>query len=797
MSKIFDFIFSPKLSVIVIVIFLIAQIVATFLPTEIESWRYVYSTVWFEAVMWIFGINLAGVMVRYKTYKKIPVFVLHLSVIVILIGAGITRYIGYSGVLHLRNGQTKSSVVIRDKANPLHIKVKQLGFSVKLDRFVIKRYPGSMQPNSYDSYVTVKDGKNVFEYHIYMNHILTYKGYRFYQAGFDKDAKGTILAVSYDPGMYFTYAGYILLIVGFALVLFYSRSRFVSRIKSLNGIAVFILFFTFVFSSYGWSFNIKTFDKNSQAAAKAFSSILVQHNGRIEPMDTLDMNIIYKLTGKSSLYGLNYNQIIIGMLTYPEVFQKLPMIHIKSASIKRLLKIKGSYASYNSFFNKNGELKFMNEINKAFHMPDSKRNDTQREWIKINEMIYISSLVYTSDIFKIFPTPDSKAHNYVWYSPFEIGEMFKHKQIDFKGALFYLQRYGMLIKGLKNLNIDEINKAKREIFTIQKTFSGDILPSKSRVKWEIIYNHLQIFVYLIGVYSTLGLIAILLGFVEIMKDKKYPKIEKGLIVFGAFALLVHTGNMIIRWYIAGHAPWSDAYESIIFIAWGSAFASLLFFRKSAFGLGSGLFSAGMFMMVANLDNINPQITNIVPVLNSYWLLIHVAFSVISYGFMSVGAILGLLNMILYPMKKKKRLDRQIERINNVIYVSLYIGFALLSIGTIFGAVWANESWGAYWSWDPKETWSLVSILVYAYLLHDNIMYKPPNEFFFSLLAFLSFFFILMTYFGVNFYIAQGLHSYGRGSAGYEWFYILQIGVALWFLVVAYLFFADKIKKNRL
>ncbi len=795
MRKFYDFLFSPKFSVIIIVIFLIAQITATFLPSEAESWRYVYAAKWFEIVIWLFGINLVGVMFKYKTYKKIPVFVLHLSVIIILVGAGVTRYAGCNGILHLRDNQTKSQIVITNKKNPFKTETKRLNFSIKLDRFVLKRYPGSMQPSSYDSYVTVKDKNGSFSYHIYMNHILKYKGYRFYQADFDKDAKGSILAVSYDPGMYITYAGYILLILGFLLSIFYKKGRFVACLNALKKGSALALIILFMTTSYAKAFDLHAFAQNSKSAAKAFSSILVQQNGRVEPMDTLDMNIVHKLTMKSSLLGLNYNQIVLGMITKPKEFQNLPLIHVGNKNIRKLLKIRGSYASYNSFFDKNGRLKFIKEIGTAFHTPDSKRTTAQREWLKINELIYISSLVYTYDIFKLFPLPDSKIHNYVWYSPFDIEQMFKLRKIGFDKALFYIKMYGNLIKGLKNLNLQEINKAKREVYKVQKMFSGDILPSKNRIKWEILYNHLQIFTYLIGVYSLLGLFAILLGFFEIFKQKRFKWFGRGLIAFSAFALLLHTANMIVRWYIAGHAPWSDAYESIIFIAWGSAFASIVFFRKSMLSLGSGLFSAGMFMMVANLDNINPQITNIVPVLNSYWLLIHVAFSIISYGFMSVGAMLGGLNIILYALKKKRELESQINRLNNIIYICLYIGFALLSIGTIFGAVWANESWGAYWSWDPKETWSLISILVYAYLLHNGIMYKTSSGFYFSLLALLSFFSILMTYFGVNFYIAQGLHSYGRGSAGYGWFYVLQVGIVLWFCVVILKYLTEITKKR--
>ncbi len=796
MTKIFNIIFSARLSVLIIIVFVIAQIVATFLPTEAASWRYIYATRWFELIMWIFGINLTGAMFKYKTYKKIPVFILHLSVIVVLIGAGITRYAGYSGILHLREGQTKSFIVETNKKNPSKTMIKHLGFKIKLDRFVLKKYPGSMQPSSFDSYVTVEDGKHSFSYHIYMNHILSYKGYRFYQADFDKDAKGSILSVSYDPGMYVVYFGYFLLIVGFLLVVFYKKGRFVAHIKRLKTGSLLILSFISILTTQANAFDLQTFAKDSTSVSKIFSSILVQHNGRIEPMDTLDMDIVHKLTKKSKLLGLNYNQIVIGMITEPKEFQRLPLIYVKDKNIRKLLNIKGSYASYNSFFDKSGRLKFIEEITKAFHTPDSKRTTPQREWLKINEMIYISSLVYTYDIFKLFPTPNAKEHNYGWYSPFEIEQMFKNKKIDFSGALFYLKRYGMLIKGLKTFNPAMVGKAKQEILKIQKTFSGGILPTENRIKWEIIYNHMQIFTYLIGIYSTIGFFAILLGFVEVLREKRYKLPDRGLIVLSLAALLLHTANMIIRWYIAGHAPWSDAYESIIFIAWGSAFASVTLFRKSMLSLGSGLFSAGMFMMVANLDNINPQITNVVPVLNSYWLLIHVAFSIISYGFMSVGAMLGLLNLLLYALKHKKPLDEQTEKLNNIIYISLYIGFALLSIGTIFGAVWANESWGAYWSWDPKETWSLISILIYAYLLHEGIMYRASNGIFFSLLAFLSFFFILMTYFGVNFYIAQGLHSYGRGSAGYGWFYLLQTGIVVWFGAVISKYITDMLQSKR-
>jgi cytochrome c-type biogenesis protein CcsB len=213
-------------------------------------------------------------------------------------------------------------------------------------------------------------------------------------------------------------------------------------------------------------------------------------------------------------------------------------------------------------------------------------------------------------------------------------------------------------------------------------------------------------------------------------------------------------------------------------------------------LGAGLFMAGMFMMVAHLNNIDPQITNMVPVLKSYWLLIHVAVITSSYGFLAVGAMLGFLNIILFGLRKYKNLDYQIKEINNIIYLSFYMGLALLSIGTFLGGVWANESWGRYWSWDPKETWSLITMIAYAMVIHTKMVPKMRGEFIFSLLAFLSFFFVLMTYFGVNFYIAQGLHAYGRGEGDATWFNVLKAGIGIWtMIVVATLIMAITHKKS--
>ncbi len=800
LKKLYNAFFSLETAVILSLIFIGAQMYATLgFATLQQAWGGVYETKWFEAIMWLLGINLIGVMFRYKTYKKIPIFVLHVSVLVILLGAAVTRYFGYEGNLHLRNGETKCEIMVeRSKSNPADVYPKKLGFCVKLDKFVLRHYPGSMQPSSYDSYLSIysTNGKFLFKYHLYMNHILVYKGYRFYQASYDMDGQGSIISVNHDPGMYITYFGYLLMAIGFFWSMVYRKSRFRLTVKKLKQSGLFsILLLLMMGSVHANAFDVKQYAEKSKKVTDIWANVLVQKSGRIEPLDTLDLDIVHKLTFKSHLLGMNYNQIVAGMVAFPDTFQKLPLIYVGHPTIRKMLGIKGKYAPYNAFFNPDGSFRFNKQIDKAFKTPNKDRTVLQREWLKINERVYVSFEVYTAQIFKLFPTPKAAKMNYRWFSISDIAQAVKMGLMNPIDAQFYYNLFDKLATGVKTYNVALEKKTADEIYSLQKEYSSAVMPSKSRIKWEIIYNRAQIFPKLLGIYTTIGLLAIILGFIEILRAKRFKTIEKILIGFGALALLVHTGNMFLRWYVSGHAPWSDAYESILFIAWGAAFSSLIFFRRSMLALGGGFFVAGMFMMVAHLNNISPQITNLVPVLKSYWLLIHVAVITSSYGFLAVGSMLGLLNLILFVLRGKFSLDAQIKQLNNIIYIALYIGLALLSIGTFLGGVWANESWGRYWSWDPKETWSLISMIVYALVIHTKMIPKMKGEFLFSLMAFLSFFFILFTYFGVNFYIAQGLHSYGQGVVdGYGWVNILFAGMGAWFGVFIYGIFVAILKK---
>jgi len=723
--------------------------------SEQKAWQLVYSNKLFELTMFLLFINLLGIIVRFKIYKKLSIFIFHLSILFILLGAGITRYFSIQGIIDLKENQITNKMLLIDKSSNIK-KFINLGFDIKLNKFVIHKYPGSNEASSYDSYITIFDKNKTFKFHIYMNHPIVYKGFKIYQMGFDKNE--SILFLNKDKGVYVTYLGYILLIIGFILLIFDKRSVFYKTILALKRSGVFVILF--IFHTNLFSMNLDMFNKNSKLLENDFKRILVQFNGRVMPLDTFNLLLVKKISKTDKVSNLDYNQIIMGLIAFPNEFVSFPLIYVKSKFIRKKLGIK-KYATYNDFIDKNGNFLYQKEVNDALKTPPKNRNAIQREWVRLNENIYILYSIFSLRIFNIFATQDSKKLNNKWFNIYEIkGDIFTKN--------FYNNLLNSLIFTLQSFNVNKLKDIHNIIYDLQRKYTPTIIPSKFKVEAEIFYNYLDLFKKLIYIYLLLAIITIIMAFIKIFKNIEFNLTILFFIIFMVF--LAHTFNMILRWYISAHAPWSNAYESIIFIAWSSVFVALIF-RKNLLALGSGLIISAIFMLIAHLNSINPQITNVVPVLKSYWLLIHVAIITISYGFLAIASLLGFFNLILFT---KKGIIQKTKDLNNIIFLALYIGLVFLTIGTFLGGVWANETWGSYWSWDIKETWSLITIIAYALLLHFRFFIK--NEFIFSLLVFLAFFFVLMTYFGVNFYMAKGLHSYGRAEGSIIWFDIIKVGI---------------------
>ncbi len=292
------------------------------------------------------------------------------------------------------------------------------------------------------------------------------------------------------------------------------------------------------------------------------------------------------------------------------------------------------------------------------------------------------------------------------------------------------------------------------------------MPSESKIDLEIAYNKYNIFSRLAKYYGYIGAILLILHFINILKPKidlKWVIRISSVLVIVLF--LLHTAGLVLRWNISGHAPWSNGYESMIYIAWATILSGLIFVRRSEITLAVTAVLASLILAVAGMSWMDPEITNLVPVLKSYWLIIHVAIITASYGFLALGAMLGFFNLILMNFKTKnnfERLNLTITELTYIIEMTLIVGLFMLTIGTFLGGVWANESWGRYWGWDPKETWALVTVLVYSFVAHMRFIPGFRGNFAYSFSSLISYASVLMTYFGVNYYLS-GLHSYAKGD----------------------------------
>jgi cytochrome c-type biogenesis protein CcsB len=296
-----------------------------------------------------------------------------------------------------------------------------------------------------------------------------------------------------------------------------------------------------------------------------------------------------------------------------------------------------------------------------------------------------------------------------------------------------------------------------------------LLASESKINVEILYNKLQIFIVLRNFYSILSVVLLLLAFIEnlqVIKNKFVTwslNISIGLLGIG---FVYHTVGLIMRWYLTGHAPWSNGYESLLLVAWGGLLAGFSFVRYSKITLAATALLAFFMLMTASHSSYDPQLTNLQPVLKSYWLIVHVATLTISYGFLGLGFFLGLINLFIILFKNTKnriKLDLILAELTYINEMNLTVGIVLATIGTFLGGVWANESWGRYWGWDAKETWALVIVLAYTLVLHLRFIPKMKSVYAFNVASVLGFASVIMTFVGVNYYLSKGLHSYGAGD----------------------------------
>jgi cytochrome c-type biogenesis protein CcsB len=598
-----------------------------------------------------------------------------------------------------------------------------------------------------------------------MNNILKHKGYRFYQSSYDPDELGTILAVNHDlAGMLITYAGYGLLFLFIILSLLNRKSVFNtvnagywnSELRKKAPALIILLLVSGLINVDAQKLVA------SKDAAEAFGNVLVQdQKGRTKPLFVLSNDILRKVTRENKFEGLTPMQVYLGIYLDFDNWKDVPMIKISNRDLQKSLGISRNLASFAELVDLagGGSYKLSEGISKAYAKSPGTRTKADKEIMKVDERVNILYMIYTGGFLKIFPL-----HNdpHSWGSPEDAIKTAMNRE----DSIYLKNVIPLFAEALRANNNTTARQISSSIKEYQEKFAGYDLPPESKSKAESIYYKLMIFERLFPFYATLGVLMLIGLIIMVIRGRKNTSMFVRILSWVLFAgFLFHTFGLGIRWYIAGHSPMSNGYESMIFISWVTLLAGFIFSRKSPFALSATAVLAGMTLMVAHLSFMDPEITNLVPVLKSYWLTLHVSVITGSYGFLGLGAILGIISMILLSLSDKKNIERisvTIDELAVINYKTLTLGLYLLTIGTFLGAVWANESWGRYWGWDPKETWSLITIIVYSFVIHSRMIPGMKDIYTFNLLSLFAFSSVLMTYFGVNYYLT-GLHSYASGD----------------------------------
>ena len=562
-------------------------------------------------------------------------------------------------------------------------------------------------------------------------------------------------------------------------IFFLGNTRFKFLAKQLNKKTslIFFLLSSTVLSAQSLDANLKTEfidsiiseSAISKDHANSFGKIIIQDSGgRMKPANTFSSELLRKVSRSNSYNGLNSDQVLVSIMDNPGVWFNAPIVYIKSGqkgdTIKKIIGIdeKIKKAPLVSFFDSLGNYKLATNLEKAYlsNVP----SQIEKDIIELDRRVNLLYSALEGKIMRIFPVPNDI--NNKWISYPEISE-YSYEGAD---SLYVNNVLNLYFQTLRVARQDQDYTQSEELLEsikgFQKKYGSKVMPSDFKVNSEVVYNKADIFNRLYKWYLFAGLGLLLILIFQIFYDNKFTshliKLFESLIIT---LFVFNTIGLAARWYIAGHAPWSDAYESIIFVAWATVIFGIIFGRKSYFTLASSTFVASIILSIANMNWLDPSIANLQPVLDSYWLMIHVAVIVGSYGPFAIGMILGIVTLfltIIATKKNRKIFSRKLEELTIVNELSLTIGLVMLTIGNFLGGMWANESWGRYWGWDPKETWALISIMIYTAVLHLRIIPRLNNKWLFNLMSIISFAAIMMTYFGVNFYLV-GLHSYASGD----------------------------------
>ena len=718
-----------------------------------------YYGAWWFILIWAVLAALGAFYIIKRKVKCASTLALHLSFIIILAGALLTHISAKRGMIHLRIGQPTDTYMAQDEEQGM--KEEKLPFSLCLQKFEAKMHDGTNAVADYSSKFTVIDGDDKSEGEVSMNNIYSHRSYRLYQSSYDEDGKGSVLAINADPyGIPVTYTGYALLFISLVWMLFDPKGGYRKLLKSpLLKKGAFI---TALILSMG---NIQTLHAepatgNLQNAvlpketAEKFGELHILYNDRICPVQTFALDFCKKIYGARSYQGLTAEQVLSGWVFYGNTWANEPFIKIKSGEMKTAMNLP-DYASLNTFFNREmggytiGQhvQEYYNGQQDKFHQQAADIDGKIQIIMELREGISLKVLPYTftKNVKATKDHPFIKAGTTTWFSPVDkLPQAVEHQH-----ALYIRNVFSLLNGDVKAGNTSRVNEFFVKMKKYQEVSSGNSLPTATQYKAERINNAFPFATILFIANLTLGFIALFYTIYRMTKNRQLKALDITLPILLCISFLALTFGLALRWIISGNVPLSNGYESMLSVAWLVLLISIFMQFRIRIVMVFGFMLSGFFLLVSHINQMDPAIGQMMPVLNSPLLSIHVSIIMMSYALLSLTFICGIMGICM---------QSHAEELQTLSRIFLYPALTAMGFGIFIGAIWANVSWGNYWSWDSKETWALITFMIYAVVVHTQslpVFRKPLVYHIYITLAFLS---IAMTYFGVNYFLT-GMHSY--------------------------------------
>ena len=718
------------LYILIVVCIGFATIIEKYHGTTFVS-EQIYGAWWFTALWAVLTVTACAYMLKQQLYKRMAVFLLHLSFVVILAGALTTHLFAKRGTVRLRTGFAENIYIDKDH------RVEQFPFTLTLKEFRIVNYPGTDAPLDYQSVIQSNHGEVI----VSMNNIGRLDGYRLFQQSYDTDGGGVTLGVSYDPGgIGITYIGYLLLLVGIIATLLsrktQMRSLYQKAVKTKTLLLLFYLF-SFVPSAAQANETLPVVDKD---IAHRLGTVSVLYNNRICPLNTVATDFVTKLSGNASWNGYSADEIFVSWMIYYSPWEQQKIIRVKSRDVQQLLGINGQWASYSDFIDEYHEYKLKDAA--LGHLPAEKK-----ALMDADEKFHIIEMFYKGQFVRIFPYRIDKTIN--WYMP---GAQSMPREIPVKEQFFIKQAMDFLTESIVTGQKERAFEIIAKIKLFQWDMIGDLQPTDRTMKAELFYNTLRSQKWPVFLALTISILLCVFMLLSVCGRWLQTASLTFIILLEGYVTL----QLALRWWLSGHIPVSNGPETMLFMAWVVLLLTLFLRKSMGIITAFGPLISSFCLLVATLGGSSSQITPLMPVLQSPLLSVHVMTVMCAYALFALQLLLGIYALLL-NRKHHDQIDK-LDRATSLSQLLLYPAVFLLTIGIFLGAVWANVSWGNYWSWDPKETWALITLMIYAVPFHSTSipMFKKPVVYHVYMIgAFLS---VVITYFGVN-YLLGGMHSY--------------------------------------